>query len=89
MSIENWAVLSRYDAAHLREIAKPIGGIGSGFFRVGHRGQLTDWQFMAPELGCEPRRGCYCVASDNARNSVPYLTTLSRVGAQRSVSDPR
>ncbi|HEY3280894.1 MAG TPA: GH116 family glycosyl-hydrolase [Armatimonadota bacterium] len=50
-----WPVLSRYDSDHLREIAMPIGGIGTGFFALGGRGQLTDWQLMSrPNRGWKP-----------------------------------
>ncbi len=54
----DWPVLSRYDADHLREIAMPLGGIGTGFFALGGRGQLTDWQLMSrPNRGWRPM---YC-----------------------------
>src|SRR2546428_2193001 len=54
----DWPVLSRYDGARLREIAMPIGGIGTGFFALGGRGQLTDWQLMSrPNRGWRPM---YC-----------------------------
>lgn len=53
--MSDWPVLSRYDAAHLREIALPIGGIGTGFFALGGRGELTDWQLMSrPNRGWRP-----------------------------------
>ncbi|HEV3165103.1 MAG TPA: GH116 family glycosyl-hydrolase, partial [Isosphaeraceae bacterium] len=53
--MEAWPVLSRYDAAHVRELAMPIGGIGTGFFALGGRGQLTDWQLMSrPNRGWRP-----------------------------------
>jgi uncharacterized protein (DUF608 family) len=53
--VEDWPILSRYDAAHLREIALPIGGIGTGFFALGGRGQLADWQLMSrPNRGWRP-----------------------------------
>ncbi len=51
----DWKVLRRYDAQHLREIAMPVGGIGTGFFCLGGRGQLTDWQLMSrPHRGWRP-----------------------------------
>jgi uncharacterized protein (DUF608 family) len=53
--MSDWPVLCRYDAAHLREIALPVGGIGTGFFALGGRGQLTDWQLMSrPNRGWRP-----------------------------------
>ena len=54
----DWPILSRYDEAHLKEIAMPMGGIGTGFFALGGRGQLTDWQLMSrPHRGWSRRRG--------------------------------
>jgi uncharacterized protein (DUF608 family) len=51
----DWQVLSRYDEQHLREIAMPVGGIGTGFFCLGGKGQLTDWQLMSrPHRGWRP-----------------------------------
>jgi len=51
----DWPVIARYDAAHLREIALPLGGIGTGFFCLAGRGGLTDWQLMSrPNRGWRP-----------------------------------
>ncbi|GIV19864.1 MAG: hypothetical protein KatS3mg023_1615 [Armatimonadota bacterium] len=51
----DWLILSTYDAQHLREIAMPVGGIGTGFFCLGGKGQLTDWQLMSrPHRGWRP-----------------------------------
>lgn len=48
-------VLRRYRGASLREIVMPIGGIGTGSFGLGGRGQLTDWQLMSrPNRGWRP-----------------------------------
>ncbi|MGQ9879416.1 MAG: GH116 family glycosyl-hydrolase [Armatimonadota bacterium] len=53
--MSDWKVLARYDAPHLREIAMPIGGIGTGFFCLSGRGELTDWQLMSrPHRGWRP-----------------------------------
>ncbi len=55
MESSDWLVLSRYDVNHLREIAMPVGGIGTGFFSLGGKGQLTDWQLMSrPHRGWRP-----------------------------------
>lgn len=51
----DWPVLSHYAGDHLREVALPVGGIGTGFFALGGRGQLTDWQLMSrPHRGWKP-----------------------------------
>src|ERR1051325_4003513 len=53
--MDAWPVLHRYDESHLREIVLPIGGIGTGFFGLAGRGQLTDWQLMSrPNRGWRP-----------------------------------
>ena len=41
-----WPVLTHYDSAHLREIALPLGGIGTGTVSLGGRGELRDWEIM-------------------------------------------
>lgn len=41
-----WPVMTHYDAAHLREVALPIGGIGTGTVSLGGRGELRDWEIM-------------------------------------------
>ena len=41
-----WPVMTHYDAAHLKEIALPLGGIGTGTVSLGGRGELRDWEIM-------------------------------------------
>ena len=41
-----WPVLRHYDQQHLREIALPLGGIGTGTVSLGGRGELRDWEIM-------------------------------------------
>ena len=45
-------VVKHYDQAHLRAIAMPIGGIGTGTVSFGGRGDLRDW-----EIGNRPAKG--------------------------------
>ncbi|HTQ08926.1 MAG TPA: GH116 family glycosyl-hydrolase [Fimbriimonadaceae bacterium] len=53
--MDDWPVLKRYSGSSLRQISMPIGGIGTGFFALGGRGQLTDWQLMSrPARGWRP-----------------------------------
>ena len=47
-----WPVLKTYDADHLRRIALPLGGIGTGTVSLGGRGDLRDW-----ELANQPNKG--------------------------------
>ncbi|MDW8289391.1 MAG: GH116 family glycosyl-hydrolase [Armatimonadota bacterium] len=68
----DWLVLCRYDAEHLREIAMPVGGIGTGFFCLGGKGQLTDWQLMS-----RPHRGW--------RPAYAHLLLWTRQGAERKL----
>ena len=42
----NWPVLTRYDQNHLRHIALPLGGIGTGTVSLGGRGNLFDWEIV-------------------------------------------
>ncbi len=41
-----WPVLKEYDKDHLKEIALPLGGIGTGTVSLGGRGELRDWEIM-------------------------------------------
>ncbi len=51
----DWKVLKRYKGEALREISLPIGGIGTGFFSIGGRGNFVDWQLMSrPNRGWKP-----------------------------------
>ena len=56
MIMENWPVLKHYDAAHLRRIALPLGGIGTGTVSLGGKGDLRDWEIMnRPAKGFIPK----------------------------------
>jgi non-lysosomal glucosylceramidase len=55
MTKSDWPVLKAYKGEHLREISMPIGGIGTGFFTLGGRGDLREWQLMSrPNRGWKP-----------------------------------
>jgi uncharacterized protein (DUF608 family) len=41
-----WKALRHYKGENLREISLPVGGIGTGFFSIGGRGEFADWQVM-------------------------------------------
>ncbi|WP_215222753.1 GH116 family glycosyl-hydrolase [Echinicola shivajiensis] len=43
---KEWPVLKHYDQEHLYNIALPLGGIGTGTFSIGGRGELRDWEIM-------------------------------------------
>ena len=45
-AVESWPVLKRYDQDHIGRIALPLGGIGTGTFCLGGRGDLRYWEIM-------------------------------------------
>ncbi len=50
-----WPVLRSYRGEHLRRVAMPIGGIGTGTVSVGGRGNLRDWEIVnRPAKGFVP-----------------------------------
>lgn len=61
----SWPVLTRYDAAHLRRIALPLGGIGTGTVSLGGRGDLRDWEVMnRPAKGYTPARAFFALRTE-------------------------
>lgn len=75
-----WPVLARYDQQHLRRIALPLGGIGTGTVSLGGRGDLRDWEIVnRPAKGFSPRNTFFALyvqpeavtRSDAGRRSAP------------------
>lgn len=51
----SWPKLSSYAGEHLRRVAMPLGGIGTGTISLGGRGNLQDWEMMnTPAKGYTP-----------------------------------
>ena len=50
-----WPSLRTYTGRHLRRIALPLGGIGTGTVSLGGRGNLRDWEIVnRPAKGFHP-----------------------------------
>lgn len=50
-----WPQLKHYSGEHLRRVALPLGGIGTGSLSIGGRGDLRDWEIMnTPAKGYTP-----------------------------------
>lgn len=50
-----WPVLNHYEGDTLRQIAFPLGGIGTGTICLGGRAELRDFElFNTPSKGCNP-----------------------------------
>lgn len=64
-----WPVLKTYDQNHLRRIAMPLGGIGTGTLSLGGRGNLQDWELA--------NRPCKGFAPNNA-----FFTLWTKSGGQ-------
>ncbi len=74
--MSDWPVLRTFDADHLRDIAMPIGGIGTGFFCLGGGAQLIDWQLMSrPNRGWKPMYAHF-VAWSKAGGEAPKIRIL-------------
>jgi len=51
----HWPVLTRYDGDHLKEVAFPLGGIGTGTVALGGRAELRDFEILnRPAKGFNP-----------------------------------
>jgi non-lysosomal glucosylceramidase len=51
-----WPVLTHYDQDHLKRIALPLGGIGTGTVSLGGRGDLRNWEIVnRPAKGWGPQ----------------------------------
>lgn len=73
--VTSWPVLTSYDSDHLRRIALPLGGIGTGTVSLGGRGDLRDWEIMnQPAKGVTPANAFFtlhtCTASGVAGTRV-------------------
>jgi len=50
-----WPVLKTYDQEHLRRIAMPVGGLGTGTVSLAGNGAIRDWEIMnRPAKGFNP-----------------------------------
>ncbi|HOX39264.1 MAG TPA: GH116 family glycosyl-hydrolase [Candidatus Brocadiia bacterium] len=67
-----WPVLTTYDQNHLRRIALPLGGIGTGTVSLGGRGDLRDWEIMnRPAKGFTPHNTFFALyARERGGNAV-------------------
>lgn len=73
-----WPILKHYDNAHLRQIALPLGGIGTGTVSLGGRGELRDWEIMNV-----PGKGFSTVMKSN---NTPFFTLYVKPQGGKSVT---
>lgn len=67
-----------YTSDRLREIAFPLGGIGTGTISLGGRGQLRDFEIAnRPAKGQAPFRGFFALGLDDG-SGVPIARVLER-----------
>jgi len=64
----DWPVVTRYDQNHLRRIALPLGGIGTGTISLGGRGDLRDWEIVnRPAKGFAPQNTFFAIQARSGR----------------------
>ncbi len=62
-----WPVLKEYTGEHVRQIAMPLGGIGTGTVSIGGRGDLRDWEIMnRPAKGFTPENTFFALRAKAA-----------------------
>jgi uncharacterized protein (DUF608 family) len=67
-----------YTGDRLREIAFPLGGIGTGTVSLGGRGNLRDWEIAnRPAKGTAPFRGFFALGVDDG-SGAPHARVLER-----------
>lgn len=74
----HWPMLKHYDSAHLRQIALPLGGIGTGTVSLGGRGELRDWEIMNV-----PGKGFSTVMKSN---NTPFFTLYVKPHGGESIT---
>ncbi|MBR1574875.1 MAG: hypothetical protein IJ654_00305 [Bacteroidales bacterium] len=78
-----WPVLTRYDSAHLQQVALPLGGIGTGTVSLGGRGEIRDWEIMNV-----PGKGNSTVATGNDAPFFAIFTESAGVRATKLLAGP-
>jgi len=76
-----WPILKRYDEDHLRCIALPLGGIGTGTISLGGRGNLRDWEIMN-----QPAKGYIPVAAKAGSTVGPFFALYVRTAGGETIT---
>ncbi|MHB1293984.1 MAG: GH116 family glycosyl-hydrolase [Anaerolineae bacterium] len=76
---QNWPCLTRYAGEPLREVAFPLGGIGTGTVSLGGRAELRDFEIMnTPAKGFNPPY-CFFALRCEAAGREPVARVLEGV----------
>ncbi len=74
-----WPALSRYTGEQLREVAFPLGGIGTGSIALGGRAELRDFEiFNRPDKGLTPPFSFFALRAE-AEGAPPVTRVLEGV----------
>ena len=71
-----WPSFKTYTNSHLRRLALPLGGIGTGTVSLGGRGDLRDWELVnRPAKGLSPE-SCFLALRTQTEENQTFARLL-------------
>ena len=86
---QKWRGLKEYSGENLRRVAMPLGGIGTGTFSIGGKGDLRDWEVMnRPGKGFIPQYSFFCIRvqdSDKKSKAIAKILELKNITYKETI----